>query len=338
MATAAPAPRNPFSLLAVGLLVAIGTGAAGYELAGLRQSVQQLQQDLQQRDATLQEIHGEITRLRLEQTTGQPGAKGLMRRLEQFAELTSSSRVPDPDYQAAKKEMQAILRAFAALGEEAFEPVLNRLHQLDPQQQFDQVKSLLEATVAIDQPRGIELLRDALLGIKFPAPRLRWYAAQRLIELDKPLAQTLLRQILTTESSRGPDLERVKAYGLSVPDRAALATSGFDTFVGYYIASEDAEMDATLLMVIGRTEHDTMTIQTCVEALGKRRCQLAAEPIQHLCENPPGGVENPIFLIKCLDALEAIQGKQARPFFEHLLTRTSTPRVADHLKALLARS
>jgi hypothetical protein len=338
MATAAPASRNPFSLLAVGLLVAIGTGAAGYELAGLRQAVEELQQGLRQRDATLQEMHGEITRLRLEQTTGQPGVRGLMRRLEQFAPLTSNARVTDPDYQAAKQEMQAILRAFATLGADAWDPVVQRLQQLDPQQQFEQVKSLLEATVAIDKARGIELFRDALLGLKFPSPRLRWYTAQRLIELDKPLAQNLLRQILTTESSRGPDLERAKAYGLSVPDRAALATSGFDTFVNYYVASEDAEIDATLLMVLGRTEHDTITIQTCVEALGNRRCQLAIEPIQQLCRTPPGGIDNPIFLVKCLDALDAIQGRQARPFLEQMLTQTNNPRVADHLKSLLAKS
>lgn len=338
MASPTPAPRSPFSLLAIGLLVAIGTGAAGYELAGLRQSVQELQQGLQQRDAVLQEMHGEITRLRLEQTTGQPGAKGLLRRLEQFAALTSSSRVTDPDYKAAKQEMQAILRAFTALGEDAYEPVASRLQQLDPQQQFDQVKALMEALLAIDKVRGVELFRDALLGLKLPSPRLRWYTAQRLIEIDKPLAQRLLRQILTTESSRGPDLERAAAYGLSVPDRAALATSGFDTFVGYYVASEDPELEATLLMVLGRTEHDTITIQTCVEALGKRRCQLAVEPIQHLSMNPPGNIDNPLFVAKCLDALDAIQGRQARPFFEQMLTRTNNPRVADHLKALLAKS
>ncbi|MBL8722670.1 MAG: hypothetical protein JNK49_01420 [Planctomycetes bacterium] len=331
--------RSPTLLFAAGTGLALAAAAfAGTRLLRLETTVDRMATQLEQRQTQLDAILDEVTRLRLEQSTGQQGPKGLLTRLATYAPLVSDARTTEPDYQNARKEITATVRALGAIGETAWQPVQNRLRELNPQQHFDELRWLLEAALVIDPERAKSQLKDVLLGLQFPSPRLRWYAARRMVELDRPLAQATLRQILTTESSRGPDLDRAKAYGLTVPDRAAYATTGFDAFVGHYVASEDPEVESTLLMVLQRTEHDTMTLMACVEELGRRRCRTAAEPIQRLFREPPSGGSNPLFLVKCLDALDAILGKEARSFFEQALTDSSTPHVTNHLKHLLGKS
>lgn len=323
---------------AAGLSVAAAAVFAGIRLGQLDARVSNLAEQLARRDADLAAIHGEVTRIRIEQSTGQQGPKGLLAKLATYAPMGSDARVAEPDYQNARKELDAVVRACKALGETAWQPIQNRLRELSPQQNFDEIRWLLEAALAVDPAQAKAQLREILLGLQLPAPRLRWFAARRLIELDKPLAGSLLRQILTTESSRGPDLDRAKAYGMTVPDRAAYATTGFDAFVGYYVASDDPELEATLLAVLQRTEHDSITLMACVEELGKRRCRAAAEPIRKLFLDPPVGGSNPLLLVKCLDALDAILGKEARPFFEQALLGDLVPHVANHLKHLLSKS
>ena len=115
--------------------------------------------------------------------------------------------------------------------------------------------------------------------------------------------------------------------------KAALAQGGFSNFVLWYLRSEDPQTDDTLLMVLGRTEHDLTTIQDCVKALGERRCARAVEPIQKLFKHPPQ--QNPILLNHCVDAVHKIQGDAARPWLEEAMRTTEVQTVADHIKHLL---
>jgi hypothetical protein len=211
------------------------------------------------------------------------------------------------------------------------------MDELKGDKNFDELKWLLEAAVRVDKPAGLEIVKEVLLGTRFPAPRLRWYAARMMIDFDKPVAQAALRQILTTESSRGMDPERAAAQNATIIDQAAFASTGFSNFVQYYVLSEDPKLDETLLMVLGRTEHDVATLQECVKVLGSRGCERAAEPIKKLYLRPPGAQENPIFLTYCLTAIAAIEGEKARPFFEEMLAKATTEKVANHLKDLLSK-
>jgi len=61
----------------------------------------------------------------------------------------------------------------------------------------------------------------------------------------------------------------------------------------------------------------------------------AAEPIRKLFLHPPGGREEPLFQAKCLDAIDAIEGQKARPFFEEMLGKATSETVANRLKNLL---
>lgn len=286
--------------------------------------------------STLEHVRGEVTRFRLEQSAGTKWPQALLEKLRTYAPMLSSARVTEPDYQSARKEMEAILVAFASLGTDAWAPIQARLAELRPDQGHDEIVQLLRAAVRVDPQAAKALLKDVLLGLQLPSPRLRWAAARELRALDLPLAQTLLRQILLTESSRGANPDRAAA-GAPIPDRAAFATTGFHNFVTAYVESDDPQIDDTLLMVLGRVEHDVVTIQECVKALGQRRVARAVEPIRRLYAQPPLQQENPLFLNHCLDALVAIQGADARPFLEQQLPNATNDVVANRIKALLQR-
>lgn len=328
-----PRPAVPSFVLPLLLLGALGT--AGYAL--FRQSGQLAEQAraLERNTVVLDEIYGEVTRLRIEASAGTKGPQALLEKLHVYAPLGSNARVTEPDYQNAKKEVDAILRAFASIGKDAWQPIQDRIAKLDPQQDHDEIKQLLEASVAVDAQAGTELVKEVLLGRRLPAPRLRWYAADMLTRRDRPLAQLLLRQILTTESFRGINLERAQAYGAALPDPAAYATTGFNNFVVAYVRTDDPQMDETLLQILGRVEHDAITIQECIKTLGERHCARAVEPIQRLYKNPPLAQQNPLFLNHCLDALVEIQGADARGFLETVLPDAPTDIVAKRIQFLL---
>ncbi len=289
-----------------------------------------------QNAATLQLVLGEVTRLRIEQSSGTQGPQALLTKLRTFAPLIASSRTTEPDFKNAQKEMDAILRALQTLGTDAWKPISERLATLKPEKDFDEIKWLLEAGVRIDHEAGLLVLKEVLLGRRLPTPRLRWFAADCLTRHDRPLAQTLLRQVLMTESSRGFNPDRASAYpGAVIPDPAAMSNTGFNNYVVAYLRTEDPKVDDTLLMVIGRTEHDAVTIQECVKALGEHRCAAASEAIEKLYWHPPLQQENPIFLNYCLDALVEIRGKAARAFLEAALAKVTTEAVQRRIEFLL---
>lgn len=333
--TPPPAPPRPRTLLA---LAAIALPVLGLAIAVWRQgqALDELRQAVAGVSATLGKVHGEVTRQRIEQSAGVKGPKGLLEKLRTYAPLVASSRTTEPDYRAALQEIEAVMLAFQSLGSDAWKPIQERLAQLKPERDFDEIKQLLRASVAVDRPAGIAMLKEILLGYRLPNPRLRWFAATELLELDRPLAQVLLRQVLRTESARGFQEAHAAAFpGAVAPDRAAIANTGFFNFVVHYVRSEDPELEDTLLMVLGRVEHDLTTIQECVKALGARRCQRAAPVIEQLYTSPPLQQENPMFLNHCLTALVEIQGKAARPFLEQALPKASSEVVQKHIQFLL---
>ena len=346
MTAPAPAPRaarTPSLLPALAVLA--GLGAAG-AIAWLATRVGALEAALAQRaetdgrrGAVLDQVLGELTRMRIEQSTGVVGPQALLEKLRVYAPLAADARTTEPDYKNAKKEMEAVLRAFAAMGKDAWQPIQQRLDELKPEKDFEEIKQLLEAGVAIDRDAGVRQLREVLLGHRLPSPRLRWYAAQALVAHDRQLAQATLRQVLLTESSRGGfNADHARAYpGAAAPDPAAMSTNGFFNFVVHYVRSGDPELEATLLQVLGRSGHDLTTIQECVKALGERRAAKAVPVIEKLYTDPPLQQQNPIFLNYCLQALVDIQGAAARPFLERALPHATSDVVAQKIQALLAQ-
>lgn len=317
--------------------VAAALGALAYLQWQAHTSVQALHGAATANQKVLDEMYAELTRMRIEQSAGTKGPQALLAKLKVYAPLLNNSRVTEPDYQSARKEMEAILRAFGTHGADAWKPVQERLEQCKPEVDYDEIKWLLEAATRIDKDAGTKLVKEVLLGRKFPSPRLRWFAAELMTRVDQVQAQNLLRQILLTESSRGVDPARIAQYGGVIPDKAALSATGFNNFVQWYVRSDDPRMDEVLQQVIARVEHDAITVQDCVKVLGMRKVAAAAPQIEKLYLNPPNQVENPIFLNHCLEALADIQGKACKPFLETALAKSTNEAITRRIQDLLHR-
>lgn len=322
----------------------LATLAAAAALAALAvmtwrqgQQLDTLQREASAAQTSLATLVGEVTRMRIEQSAAGKGPQALLEKLRTYAPLAATSRTTEPDYQNAVKAMDEVIVAFKAVGPDAWKPVMDRLASRKPDLDHDEIKQLLRAAVAIDPTEGGKLLEQVLLGYKLASPKLRWFAAGELIQSDKPKAQQLLRRILRTESHRGVDTDRLAAYGASIPDVNALATTGFSNFVNWYVKSGDPELEETLLQVLGRTLHDTVTIQECIKALGERKCARAAPMIEKLYNEPPVQQDNAIFDVTCLRGLIDIRGKEARPFLEQALLKARSETVAKFLKENLQK-
>ncbi len=329
-----PRPRTQSAPLTTILLLAMAGGGA-FGLWRIDRHLTELASHNETMQTQVTEALREITRMRIEQTVGGQGPAALLERLHSFAPLLASARTTEPDYQSAKTEMGKVILALPTYGQDSWRLVTEQLEKANPQKDFDTIKWLLRAALAIDPKAGVAIAKDVLLGSRLPSPRLRWLAADELLEHDRSLAQTLLRRILLTESSRGIDPSRAAVYGASVPDAAAYATTGFHNFAQRYVTSGDPELENTLLAVLGRTEQDSVTLQCCIETLGERHCERAIEPIRRFCQNPPRGVEDPLFLMPCYTALDKIQGKAAQPFFNEMLEKITVPKLAEHVRGLL---
>lgn len=331
-AAATPPPsRSPLPLVLAAALLALAGAVVwlGFEVAALRTAATKASD-------TVDRVYAEVTRMRLEQNATGKGAQALLEKLHTFAPLVASARTTQPDFENAKKEIQAIQRAFTSLGADAQRPVLDRIAQLKPENDFEELKWLLDIYVGIDRVAGLKMLEQVLLGYQLPHARLRWHAANALLAADRELAQITLRRVLTTESSRGVDINRLAAYpGATVPDKAAFATQGFNNFVIAYARSEDPQLEDTLLMVIGRTQDDKITVQECVKILGARGCKKAVPVIEKLYREPPLQQEDPIFLNYCLEALVDIQGAEAQPFLQAALPKAASETVTKRIEFLL---
>jgi hypothetical protein len=283
----------------------------------------------------LEAATAELVRIRIEQRSEAKGPRALLEALRVWAPQVTSARIAEPQYQMAKAEIDSILKAIGALGADAFEPIARRIDELPAVEGFDELKWLLEAAIAADHERGIELASAVLQGKRKPSTRLRWYAADLLMRKDLPVAQRLLRQIVATESCRGVNPDRA---GPETPilDPAAIATTGFHNFITHYVRSGDPRIDETLVLLLGRSEHDIPTIQECIKILGERKVATAQKRIEELYFHPPGFSDNPIFACHCLEALASIRGDDARPFFETELKKNLNPMVLERLKHLLS--
>jgi len=333
--TPAPAQRAPFTALLL-LLACSLCALTYYQTIRSERAVREQDARLQASEELLRELLGEVTRLRIEQSADGMGAAALLEKLQVYAPLMSDARATEPDYQNAKKEIVAILRAFEALGAEAaWTPVMERLEAADPRKDFDEVKWLLEVAVRLDLSAGKQIVKEVMLGQRMPNPRLRWFACRVMTERDIQLARALMRQILLTESSRGVNTDRAATYNMPVPDQAAFAVTGFNNFVSRYLETDDPQTEETLMQLLHRVEHDQVTIQECVKELGRRKCKRAAKLIRKLYDSPPLAQQNPLFFGHVIDAVATIEGRESIEWLESKLPTAATDVVAARIQNAL---
>ena len=324
------------ALVALPLLVVLGLGYAGYR--GLQQTIGNIERQL----TVLTEANHELTQAmqlyRYERGSKGLGVQALLDQMRHWAPMLQNASTPAATVPTIEKRMHEILDAMVALGPDAFAAVQQALLQTDTHQD-ELAKWLLRAAQRVDPARAEELLVRVIQRDQITvSPRLRMIAADQLIALDKERAGAVLRQILRQESHTGLVPSRLSVDQADViPAGMAQATPEFFNFIDRYVSTGDPEVEATLLMILGRPEHDTLTVQSTVKALGALRAKAAVDRIQQLFEKPVGAVDNPLFRNHCLEALAQIQGKEACAFFDAALTKEQNALVANKLKDLIKR-
>jgi hypothetical protein len=176
-------------------------------------------------------------------------------------------------------------------------------------------KWLLIAALSADPPKGKDLLARVLRGKEFAVSlRLRRFAASELLLADKKIAGEILHELLA-EKHTNPS----QRAGSQTP---GLHPKQLFNYIDDYVATGHPEVERTLLRMLTRTEYyETITVQRCVEALGRMKSVMSANRIKALFwqQAPvPGQVPNPLFRRKCMVAVVEALGQDAVPFLKEV--------------------
>src|SRR5690349_4693100 len=144
---------TPSRLLPVTVL-AVVLAALCIVILDLRGKIVQLTERTQAAEQTLDKVLGEVTRTRIEQSVGGVGIHALMDKMAAYAPILTEANYAKPDFMAAQREMEAVLRAVQAIGTDAFAPLQAKLLKADPQKDFELQKLLLDAAMRADPEQG----------------------------------------------------------------------------------------------------------------------------------------------------------------------------------------
>lgn len=320
---------------AAAVLIAVGAGLAWVDL---RSRLDRLDDRVQKLNESSSHLSETMQLYRLEQSSKQGlGLSALLDQLCYWAPRLSNAATPAAERPAIQERLVAIVEAMRALDpHHTGDRLLTALASSDdPEVQ----RWLLRTLVEIDRDRGMEVLDRIVRGLDMHAsPVLRIFAADELTRLDRERAGRALRAVLTAETHRGVDASRLTAGDR---ERLTAAPTGnneqFYLFVDRYVATGDPEASEVLLMILGRAnEHDPLTVQEAVKALGKLHSSDAAQPIQNLFEVPPRNM-HPMFRTHCLDALAAIEGTGALDYFRTALHDEQSEMVRRKLEDLISK-
>ena len=186
-------------------------------------------------------------------------------------------------------------------------------------------KWLLQAAITADPERGRDLYARYAEAVEVAAsPRLRKIAADQLFLADKVRAGEVLHRVLRASV----DSDKTQVDRL-IPD-----------FIDLYDNSGHPEAEIILQRILGHAvSYDLITVQKCISALGRRKCQDAAETIMALFwQQAPSPYPNPLFRVKCLEAVAEIlkdtDRETLRSFVDDVDIRESNATVRARLEEI----
>ncbi len=322
-----PSPTAPSATISRPIRSALGTAvvviaATAWITYDTRSSSGELRKTVKHLSAELASVQSVLELLRLERGSQGLGATAIIEQIQHWAPLLQSAKTPATEASGIKGKLHAAIAAVTVLGTEAaprFEQALTASHD-------DEVRKwLLRACVAANPESGKQLTVALVRGTRHsPSARMRFIAADELLAQDKALCGEVLHDILLLESHQG--ITRPVPPGLENDYSAMIKGQQFPAFYNFisrFVVTEHADIEAVLLMILGRAEHDLMTYKECIRLLGARGSMRAVPRIEELYEHPPGIQLDPFLQIKCLDALAQIRGKDACEFF-HKAARTAS--------------
>ncbi len=265
------------------------------------------------------------------------GVQALISHLCKWAPKLQESDPASGSYEAIEKRVQNIVQATSILGKDAYPSLESAFLEggpaSDDAQTNDEVRKwLLRAAYTADPEQGLNLLTNAMRGTQFiVSARLRKFACWELLSLDKAAAGEVLHTILTTESaSMSGTRSNNKLLG-----SLSKQQPGFYDFIKPFVTTGHPKTETTLLMILGRAEHDSNTKQECVKALGELKSTKAVSKIRDLYNTQPNRKPNPIFRRHCIEALAKIQGSEACEFLQEASLKESDQGLNRRIQELL---
>jgi hypothetical protein len=343
--TTGPAAATPAGTRAavLALATALGLLGAGYLMyADLRRAADGLAQRVREVDERLAAQERTLQLYRFEQQSKAGlGFPALLEQIRFWAPQAAVATTPEVKLPVIEKQLRDVCAAVVALGPEAFVLLEEAFRQSQPGTDYEVRRWLLTAMIEVDKARAKEFLASVAQGLGVPvSPRLRLFASDRLLELDPALAAQVLEQILSVETHRGLDPERVAPAVLAEhPDAVEnlVPYRGFSGFIQRYVATGHANEQILVRILTRWRDHDLMTLQEAVKALAALHSADAVEPIKELFETPPRGF-TPMFRNYCLDALADIMGADACSYLKEALRREQNETVITKLTDLIKKS
>lgn len=325
------------------LATALGLLGAGYLMyADLRRAADGLAQRVGEVEAHLAAQERTLQLYRFEQQSKAGlGFPALLEQIRFWAPQAAVATTPEVKLPVIEEQLRNVCAAMVALGPGAFALLEEAFCHSQPGTDHEVRRWLLTAMIEVDKARAKEFLATVAHGLGVQvSPRLRLFAADRLIELDPALAAQVLEQILTVETHRGLDPERVAPATLAEHPNAVenlVPYRGFSGFISRYVATGHANAQILVRILSRWRDHDLMTLQETVKALGALRSADGVEPIKQLFETPPRGF-TPMFRNYCLDALVEIMGADACSYLKDALRREQHETVITKLTELIKKS
>ena len=317
------------------LLVAALAAAAWFDLRTRHEAVARQLAELTTRTAEVERaVH--LFRFEARSTRGL-GAAALLEQLAHWGPKLQSAATPTAEVPQIQQRVDDILNAMGALGPDAADVFEKALRETKSGDEDELRKWLVRAILKVAPARGKSIVIELLRGLEHDVtPRLREFAADELIRIDRELAGRELRAILGYESSGGIARQRVPHELVQrYPESSFMRTTTFPNFynlVDKYTQTDDPQIENVLLSLFGRSEHDLVTVQAAVKQLGAMRSQRAVDDIKKCFDRPPGISDNPIFRNHCIEALAAIQGAEALPWLQEKLRTEQRDLVAQKLR------
>jgi hypothetical protein len=306
-----------------GLLAVLGLAllaAAGLGFSWMARSLDGVRTELAALREKTDELDARVELMRLEQSSEGRGAAAIAEQIRHYAKgLATGTAVELP---RIRKGLEDAVRALATLGPDGFDATVSAYDE----ETDDLARAwLLTGLMQVDEMRGKQVAASTIRATAHsPTPRLRSLAARRLADFDKDYAAQVLEEVLLFSSHRGVVRHRVPpqlAEEYADITLQATQTDSFHNFISAYLSCDPENAGRTLTQVLGREEHDQVTLGACIEALGDMQHLPAVERIKELYHRPPGAFANPLFQSKCLRALGKILGKDACPFFQEELLK-----------------
>ena len=344
MSPPASQTANPPSHLAATVALGatlLGAGYCGY--SGLKATGDAVEHRL---TALEEQVSDQARLLQLyrfeQQSTAGLGFSALVEQIKYWAPLADSGTTPEIQIPVIEDRLRAVLLAMESLGEPAFQQLVDEFNRSSSERDYHVRRWLLNGMIKLDAERAADFLVTLIQSYDDPVPpRMRMYAVDRLMEVDRARAGATLRQLLDAETHRGLEKRRVApAVLLEHPnaDQNVIPNPGFSTFVQRFAATEHQDVEQVLLRIlIRRRDYDLMTLQEAVKTLGQLRFEAAAPKIKDLFENPPRNF-HPMFRNHCLDAIANIDGQSACHYFKQVLLTEKRDLVISKLTELIKSS